>query len=346
MTQLNKQILKIINEEIDVATQKLQAIKMKADHIRAKADLLRAKNQLTLAKINKNEIKQKIKSKKSDDIKVQSLKTNKEVDLNSGKPLDEEQSTKKEIDLNSGDPLTTNEDILISNKELSSVNEEENDESDAEQTDDKPSFKIAGSEPETKEEAEIARIQAHTREIQARTGEYNAPGGMNQDGATGEDGEMDPNAMGMDPSLMQGEPQKPDPLKGFGDTTDPANNNMMGGMMGGMPNIDPMTGQPVEQGPSKTLSALGRLYELKKIYYRLNILSKIASRTSDSELDELRKDINELMDVFTMICSNLKSYKDTIDDIIVNYYIFIKDTSKRLEDHILQKKLESEYTSE
>ena len=336
--------------QIDPQAEKIKAIKSKADHIRAKADLLKAKNQFTLAKITKSEIKDKLKSKKPEEIKVQTIK-----------PVDQQPAP--EVDMNSGDPLTTaNEDILVNKDDLNSgdplvsVNEVEGDEQPQPEEDQEQSpendtnIAVAGSKPETKEEAEIARIQAHTREIQARTGEYNPPGG--QQDMEGMDPNMDlnsdPNAQ-LDPMTgMPVQPQENDPMKGFGDTTDPAMaNGMMGGMGGAMMGgIDPMTGMPTDQGPAKTLTALGRLYELKKIHYRLTTLDKILSRFADVNIEPLRKDVSELVDVFTLICNNLKSYKDSIDEIIVNYYIFIKAASKELEDYLVEKKLESEQLSE
>jgi hypothetical protein len=149
---------------------------------------------------------------------------------------------------------------------------------------------------------------------------------------------MDPNQaqVGMDPAVMgMMTPQKkPDPLKGFGDATDPH-----AGMMGGMGTVDPMTGMPTESEPSKTPSAIGRLFLLKKMYYRLALLDKILSNSSDVELSELAKITSEAFEIFRIISQNLKCYKEKIDEIIVDYYILIRDIASNLENHYKKQSL-------
>ena len=190
-------------------------------------------------------------------------------------------------------------------------------------------------DPQTKLEADIAKKQAEVKKIQAQTqdlqnksqmgSEDSAMGGMG--GAAGMGGPMDSSMMGM-------APQKPDPLKGFGDKTS-AMGGMMGGMMGG---IDPMTGMPsTDNSASVNSSAIGRIYELKKIYYRLMQLNKMLTNCPDKEMNEIQKVTSESFDLLRLIIQNLKTYKDKIDDIIISYFSLVKDISSKLEQHYMKK---------
>jgi len=257
---------------------------------------------------------------------------------------------------------TVNEDEE-NDKELSKVpgeDEEQQDNTNQEEPEQKEDeeavAEVAGEKPQSKEEAEIARLQAQTREIQSRIGEYKTAGGAGDpnaqidpatgqpidpnvqsqvDPATGQP--IDPNAQ-IDPMTGQpiAPPQPPDPLKGFGDTTDPQASQMA--MMGGMPgSIDPMTGQPIDQGPSKTATAVGRLYILKKIYYKLALLDKILTNSPDTELQEVARITSEAFSIYRTIIQNLKTYKDQIDEVIVDYYMLVKDIAAHVEKHFIMK---------
>ena len=131
--------------------------------------------------------------------------------------------------------------------------------------------------------------------------------------------------------------QPPDPLKGFGDSTDPQ--AAMGGM-GGMGSIDPTTGMPIDAGPSKTPSAIGRTFLLKKMYYRLALLDKILSNSPDVELTDVAKINSEAFEMFRLIIQNMKCYKEKIDDIITDYYMLIRDIARYVENHFKSKSIE------
>jgi len=369
---------------------KLLAIKKKAEIIRTKAELLRAKNQIQTAKLDNVKIKQKEADHKAE---VQTVnKKPVDVDLSSGNPINEPQPTQPQsqpvqtqpAQQPQQEPVQTqpateslDEDVIEPSDTKNTINEdEENDEElskipgeDEEEQEDQIDneevpeqqngeeavAEVAGEKPQSKEEAEIARLQAQTREIQSRIGEYKSPGAIDPntqiDPATGQP--IDPNTQPqvdpvtgqpIDPNTqidpMTGQPlappQPPDPLKGFGDTTDPQASQMA--MMGGMPgSIDPMTGQPIEQGPSKTATAVGRLYILKKIYYKLALLDKILTNSPDTELQEVARITSEAFSIYRTIIQNLKTYKDQIDEVIVDYYMLVKDIAAHVEKHFMMK---------
>jgi hypothetical protein len=347
-----------LDPEQDQAKLRLDELKKKAEKIRTHAELLRAKNQLRRAKIEREKINSEQENPDGKEEKKVAVfpKSKQDTDLNSGNPI----NTKK-----------VKEDIVIKPDGISPLNEAEGDEPDpkAEEQEtpqgdkeEAPEVSVAGEEPQTKEEAEIARVQAQTREIQARMGEYSAPGGTPEE--TGADAGMPtgggavpggenigamPGDMGaaQDPSLM-GQPQEKDPMQGFGDTTNPANASAMGGMglmggMGGMGGgIDPLTGMPTPDGGGgeKSPTALGRLYILKKIYYRLALIDRLLKTHSDPELIETAKVAAEAFEIFKLIVHNLKSYKDKIDDIIIDYYLLLKDLCTELESKMKKWKLE------
>jgi len=370
---------------------KLLAIKKKAAELSAKAELERSKNQMAKAKLDKQRIvdaaeemeEEKAKEAEAADHKEPVTvypRKDKDEDLNSGDPInkkkvdepEEESLTEGPYSPEEDDELAElapgNEDVIEEPESDTSLNEEDEEDlsqlpADAEEDEEQPSeeevadeeanVQIAGDEPQTREEAEIARIQARTRQIQAQTGEYTPPGaeqaqdeeGMEDDGMgdgmddMGEDNMGDQNIDPMTGMPVE-EPGPPDPMKGFGDTTDP--DAQQNAMMGGMGGIDPMTGQPLPDEPSKTPTALGRLYMMKKIYYRLALLDNILTSCPDEEINELREDVKEAFEVFKLIVHNLKAYKGKADEIIVDYYMLIRDITKKLELHFKERKMMSE----
>lgn len=355
---------------------KIVSLRNKAEIIRVKAELLRAKNQSLKAKMERQKLKKQIKSDKEggDDKKGAA------VYPREPQPEQEKQVPQPEVDMNSGDPINNPQQPQQPQAaETTALHEADGDEVDltqdpqanggqpevdpnsqqipTETEKQEAKQEIAGSKPQTKEEADIARIQAQTREIQAKIGEYGQGGGMpNEMDPSMGGGQIDPATGqpigGIDP--MTGQPmmggQQPaqpnDPLKGFGDTTDPmARMGMMGGMGGmGMPGqIDPMTGQPMmgDQGPAKTATTIGRLYTLKKIYNRLSKLNKVLTHCPDEELTKLSNVASEAFKIFRMICKNLKTYKEDIDEVIVNYYMLVKDLGEQVERHMKQKHMDT-----
>lgn len=92
------------------------------------------------------------------------------------------------------------------------------------------------------------------------------------------------------------------------------------------------------EGEGKSLTDLGRIYELNKIYYRLLAISKILKNSSDSNLIMLREKVSEVLTIFKLVIDNLASYKDKIDDIIIMYYKFINKVLERVEKYYKKKK--------
>jgi hypothetical protein len=148
--------------------------------------------------------------------------------------------------------------------------------------------------------------------------------------------DQDPNAM-IDPKGTGGEEEEttPDPNTGAANAVnmggmDP---NAMGGMdpnaAGGMiPGQDPNAmggmGMGMEGPPPKTAEEIGRIFELKKIYARLLAVEEHLSFSSDELLLKLRDFVSQTIELFETLISNIDSFKDQIDDIIVMFYKFIE----------------------
>lgn len=118
----------------------------------------------------------------------------------------------------------------------------------------------------------------------------------------------DPTAAVPDPNTPEAPDQSMDPNAAM---MDPA----MAGMGG---NVDPMTGQPVEDPQH-----LGRVYEIKKIYTRLTSIESYLSSEADPILVKVRKYVSQAIQLFEILASNMQSYKDKLDEIIIQYYKFL-----------------------
>ena len=99
---------------------------------------------------------------------------------------------------------------------------------------------------------------------------------------------------------------------GIGDMGMDAQGNMPGMMQPGMENMEPLTS-----------SQIGRVYELKKIYTRLSSVETMLSRTTDTQMLEVRKLVGRSIDLFEVVISNFPQFKDKVDEIIVTYYEFL-----------------------
>jgi hypothetical protein len=86
--------------------------------------------------------------------------------------------------------------------------------------------------------------------------------------------------------------------------------------MGGM-------GAPEEE--LKSVKEIGRIYELKKIYARLTSLESFLAHESDEVLLNTRTLISQSIELFYVVASNLESYKENLDEIIVMYYKFLRE---------------------
>jgi hypothetical protein len=83
----------------------------------------------------------------------------------------------------------------------------------------------------------------------------------------------------------------------------------------------------------KTPTELGRVYELNKIYYRLYVINKFLKNTSDRRLQKVKKMVAEAFDIYRLILNNIKSYKDKVDEIILQYYEFISHLVIKLDEY-------------
>ena len=123
------------------------------------------------------------------------------------------------------------------------------------------------------------------------------------------------------------------PEEGGGEMVDPG--------MGeeGMPGEEMGAGMPGEE-PPKDPRELGRTYELKKIYARLVSIEAYLATTSDEELLILRTNVSKAIEMFQVLSSNITSFKEQIDDIIVIFYDFINTVYSILEKFYKNKSRE------
>ncbi|OQB42016.1 MAG: hypothetical protein BWY04_00502 [candidate division CPR1 bacterium ADurb.Bin160] len=68
---------------------------------------------------------------------------------------------------------------------------------------------------------------------------------------------------------------------------------------------------------------VGKKFELKKIYIRLITMKEYLSDSMDEELIILRNYVRDALEIFETLMSNINSFKNKIDEIIVNYYKFL-----------------------
>jgi hypothetical protein len=84
-------------------------------------------------------------------------------------------------------------------------------------------------------------------------------------------------------------------------------------------------------------SEIGRVYELKKIYSRLVAIEQYLATSVNTNLLELRNKVSQSLSLFEIVIDNFESYKEKVDEIIVNYYKFIKLTYNTLREHYKQE---------
>lgn len=226
-----------------------------------------------------------------------------------------------------------------------------------------PLIKSAKDIPHSEERANTLKIVAQIKNIEAKTKETLAKAKqLEQPQMDPNDGEMDPalggqidpnTGMPIDPSMMGGQidpmtgqpldsnsDQENDPLRGLGDSTAPQDSMM------GMGAVDPMTGMPTgdPNEASKTFTAVGRAYKMKKIYEILDNISRLLHISSDPKLQELYKEVDTAFDLFRLVVNNLKIYKEKVDELIILYYALLKDICIKIEDIYKQRKLECSLT--
>ena len=154
-------------------------------------------------------------------------------------------------------------------------------------------------EPEVKFENKKLKEQKNPKDNEQVLGQSPAvPGPYSQDINAGED----PNAMGgaVDPNAAGGMYQDPS--------------------MGGDPNAMGGMGTP----PPKTPEEIGRIFELKKIYARLISIEEYLSFSPNVTLVSLRDYVSKAIELFETLISNVDTFKDQLDEIIVMFYKFLE----------------------
>jgi hypothetical protein len=74
----------------------------------------------------------------------------------------------------------------------------------------------------------------------------------------------------------------------------------------------------------KTPEDIGKVYELKKIYYRLVAIQDYLSDFSDERLYKVRSYLSEALELFLVVSKNMLIFKDDLDEIIVLFYKFLR----------------------
>lgn len=106
------------------------------------------------------------------------------------------------------------------------------------------------------------------------------------------------------------------------------------GNMPGVSGDDTLGAMGQQQEEEKlTLTQIGRVYELKKIYSRLSSVESFLSRTTDENILEVRKLVSQSIDLFELVISNFDQYKDKVDEIIVTYYEFLQNVYESIKKH-------------
>ena len=107
----------------------------------------------------------------------------------------------------------------------------------------------------------------------------------------------------------------------------------MGADMGGDPGLgDPNAMMPGEE-PPKDPTELGRTYEMKKIYSRLIAMNQYLADEMSPKMFKTKQNIGKSIDLFSIIGANPESYKDRIDEIIVDYYKFLEAVYKKVRSY-------------
>lgn len=74
----------------------------------------------------------------------------------------------------------------------------------------------------------------------------------------------------------------------------------------------------------KTPEDIGKVYEMKKIYYRLVAIQDYLSDFSDEKLYKVRSYISEALELFLVVSKNMIIFKDQLDEVIVLFYKFLR----------------------
>ncbi len=94
---------------------------------------------------------------------------------------------------------------------------------------------------------------------------------------------------------------------------------------------------PPEEEPEIVVE-LGKVYELKGIFQRLDSIDRILKNLSDNNLDDIKLKVQEAISIFQAFCSNLGKYGDQTDLVIKRYRRFLTSISIELDKRISLKK--------
>jgi hypothetical protein len=112
-----------------------------------------------------------------------------------------------------------------------------------------------------------------------------------------------------------------------------------------MPDPDDMSVDITRDGKDDfSISEIGRIYELKKIFARLISLETFLSSTTDEVLVRLSSYVRESTELFKLVIDNIDSFMDEIDNIIILFYEFLKVSYKLL--HLYYNKLKKDSDSD
>lgn len=109
------------------------------------------------------------------------------------------------------------------------------------------------------------------------------------------------------------------------------NQTIPGGEFGG---TSPMDAGASYASGQHSAGEIGRIYELKRIYNRLLTLEEYLSFSADDKLLNLKQHVATSIEFFELIVSNIDTFLDKIDDIIVMYYDFLRAMYKILKAYL------------
>jgi hypothetical protein len=95
--------------------------------------------------------------------------------------------------------------------------------------------------------------------------------------------------------------------------------------------VDQAVGEQKEE--KLTAKEIGRVFELKKIYSRLASMEAYLSESVDTDILELRNKVSQALNLFEVVISNFDSYKEQIDEIIIDYYKMVKLVYEMMRDY-------------
>ena len=72
-------------------------------------------------------------------------------------------------------------------------------------------------------------------------------------------------------------------------------------------------------------------------FIRLTSIESYLSAEVDPELTDIRRFVSQSIELFEIVASNIDSYKDKMDDIIISYYKFLKEVYFEIKGYYKEK---------